>query len=138
MNSYTVHLIKKKWAEFTGNIFNRPDVEIVTSEGRHFLSMGKDCFDVIQLSGVDTWAAALAGGQVATETYLYTVEGVMAAMQRLTPNGVLSYLRMVMDPPGETLRLAGVMAEGLRRRGIPIPCAPCRNPHEGDMGRHAG
>ena len=45
----------------------------------------------------------------------------MAAMQRLTPNGVLSYSRLVLDPPGETLRLAGVMAEGLRRRGVANP-----------------
>jgi spermidine synthase len=121
VNSYTVRAIKEKWADFTGNIFNRPDVEIVASEGRHFLSGGKDSFDVIQLSGVDTWAAALAGGYVATETYLYTVEGVMAAMEHLTPNGVLSYSRFVLDPPGETLRLAGVMAEGLRRRGVANP-----------------
>jgi hypothetical protein len=121
VNSYTVRAITEKWADFTGNIFNRPDVEIIASEGRHFLSRGKDSFDVIQLSGVDTWAAALAGGYVATETYLYTVEGVMAAMEHLTPNGVLSYSRFVLDPPGETLRLAGVMAEGLRRRGVANP-----------------
>ena len=94
VNSYTVRAIKQKWAGFTGNIFNRPDVEIIATEGRHFLSRNKDRFDVIQLSGVDTWAAALAGGYVATETYLYTVEGVMAAMEHLTPNGVLSYSRL--------------------------------------------
>jgi hypothetical protein len=121
VNSYMVRAIKEKWADFTGNIFNRLDVEIVTNEGRHFLSRNKDSFDVIQLSGVDTWAAALAGGHVATETYLYTVEGVMAAMAHLTPTGVLSYSRFVLDPPGETLRLAGVMAEGLRRRGVANP-----------------
>jgi hypothetical protein len=121
VNSYTVRAIKEKWADFTGNIFNRPDVEIIANEGRHFLSGGKDRFDVIQLSGVDTWAAALAGAYVATETYLYTVEGVMAGMDRLTPDGVLSYSRFVLDPPGETLRLAGVMAEGLRRRGVASP-----------------
>ena len=62
VNSYTVRAIKEKWAKFTGNIFNRPDVEIINNEGRHFLSRDKDRFDVIQLSGVDTWAAALAGG----------------------------------------------------------------------------
>ena len=115
VNSYMVHAIKEKWAKFTGNIFNRPDVEIVVSEGRHFLSKSTDRFDIIQLSGVDTWAATLAGGHVATETYLYTVEGMVAAMQRLTPNGVMAYSRGVLDPPGETLRLAGVMAAGLRR-----------------------
>jgi hypothetical protein len=121
VNSYTVRAIKEKWADFTGNIFNRPDVEIINNEGRHFLSRNNDSFDVIQLSGVDTWAAVLAGGYVATETYLYTVEGVMAAMEHLTPNGVLSYSRLVPDPPGETLRLAGLMAEGLRRRGVANP-----------------
>ena len=123
MNSFTVRAIKEKWADFTGHIFNRPDVEIIANEGRHFLSRDKHSFDVIQLSGVDTWAAALAGGYVATETYLYTVEGVMAALEHLTPNGVLSYSRVVWDPPGETLRLAGVMAEGLRRRGVANPAA---------------
>jgi hypothetical protein len=63
----------------------------------------------------------LAGGYVATETYLYTVEGVMAAREYLAPNGVLSYSRFVLGPPGDTLRLAGVMAEGLRRRGVASP-----------------
>ena len=123
VNSYTVRAIKQKWADFTGNIFNRPEVEILVNEGRHFLSRGKDSFDVIQLSGVDTWAAGLTGAYVATETYLYTVEGVMAGMDRLTPDGVLSYSRLVWDPPGETLRLTGVMAEALRRRGVASPAS---------------
>ena len=61
VNPVTVDAVKNRYADFAGRIFNRPDVELVNAEGRHYLTATDKRFDVIQLSGVDTYSALALG-----------------------------------------------------------------------------
>ena len=45
-----------------GNVYNRPDVEVIQSEGRNFISRTERKFDVIFMGFVDTWASVASGG----------------------------------------------------------------------------
>jgi len=121
INPVTVHNLKVRYRDFLGGVFDRPDVTLVNAEGRHFVAASSGTFDTIQLSGVDTFAAASAGALALAESHVYTLEGVKDFWNHLTPTGVLSYSRWLFDPPRETLRLAVTLRQALDDLGIPTP-----------------
>ena len=82
-----------------GNIYNRPDVEVIQSEGRNFISRTDQKFDVIFLGFVDTWASVASGGLSLSENYLYTTQAMKAYYDHLTDDGVLAIMRWDMDIP---------------------------------------
>jgi predicted membrane-bound spermidine synthase len=82
-----------------GNIYNRPEVEVIQSEGRNFISRTDQKFDVIFLGFVDTWASVASGGLSLSENYLYTSQAIQAYYDHLTDDGVLAIMRWDMDIP---------------------------------------
>jgi predicted membrane-bound spermidine synthase len=82
-----------------GNIYDRPDVEVIQSEGRNFISRTPRTFDVIFLGFVDSWASVASGGLSLSENYLYTTEAFRAYYDHLTPDGTLVILRWDLDVP---------------------------------------
>lgn len=82
-----------------GNIYNRPDVDVVLSEGRSFISRTDHRYDVIFLGFVDSWASVASGGLSLSENYLYTTEAFRAYYNHLNDDGVLAILRWDADIP---------------------------------------
>jgi hypothetical protein len=89
----------REYGPRAGNLYNRPDVEVVLSEGRNFISRTDRRFDVIFLGFVDTWASVNSGGLSLSENYLYTTEAFRAYYDHLTDDGVLVILRWPTDTP---------------------------------------
>lgn len=121
INPLMVRAVTKDFAEFTANVFNSSKVSIINSEGRHFLSSTKKRFDVIQLSGVDTFSALSSGAYALAENYLYTEEALGAMWNRTSSRGLISFSRWFFLPPRETLRLSATMISMLEKKGIPDP-----------------
>lgn len=82
-----------------GNLYDRPDVQAIQSEGRNFISRTDRKFDVIFLGFVDSWASVASGGLSLSENYLYTAEAFRAYYDHLTENGILVILRWDSDIP---------------------------------------
>ena len=82
-----------------GNIYDRPDVETIQSEGRNFISRTNRKFDIIFMGFVDSWASVASGGLSLSENYLYTTEAFRAYYDHLTDNGILVVLRWETDIP---------------------------------------
>ena len=80
-----------------------PSVEMVLGEGRNELMRSDARYDVIQMTGVDTWTALTAGAYVMAENYLYTREAIQDMYDRLAPGGILQITRFALDM--EILRL---------------------------------
>jgi len=124
INSSTRRLLEDTYADFSGGLVARDDVELVNAEGRHFARSSGRKFDLIQMSGVDTYTALSTGAYTLSESYLYTLDAVEEFLAALKPGGVLSYSRIVFaDAPRETLRLALTAREALERRGIEDPAS---------------
>jgi hypothetical protein len=81
------------------NLYDRPDVEAIQSEGRNFISRTDRKFDVILLGFVDSWASVASGGLSLSENYLYTAEAFRDYYNHLTENGMLVILRWDSDVP---------------------------------------
>src|SRR5947207_1264146 len=89
----------RHYGDRAGNIYNRPEVEVIQSEGRNFISRTDRKFDVIFLGFVDTWASVASGGLSLSENYLYTTQAFEAYYDHLTENGVLAIMRWRTDVP---------------------------------------
>ena len=81
------------------NLYDRPDVEAIQSEGRNFISRTDKKFDIILMGFVDSWASVASGGLSLSENYLYTAEAFRAYYDHLTDNGLLVILRWDSDVP---------------------------------------
>ncbi|MFC1654936.1 hypothetical protein ACFL2F_03930, partial [Myxococcota bacterium] len=115
INSSMIRAAEQHFEDFNHNPYKDPRVRIEHEEGRSFLRRTPDKYDIIQMSGVDTWTALSSGAYVLSENYLYTVEAFEEYFAHLTNDGMLSMMRWVFDPPRETLRLCALGVEMLRR-----------------------
>jgi SAM-dependent methyltransferase len=120
LNEATVELLQgryRSWALWP----DWPGVELVRAEGRQYVRRAEQRFDVIVLSGVDTFSALSSGAYVLSENYLYTVEGIGDLLDALEPDGVLVIYRWLFPQPRETLRLANLFVEAAERRRMHSP-----------------
>ncbi len=122
VNPNMIEFLQGRYADFAGNIHQREDVELVVSEGRHFLSRDRRRFDVIQLSGVDTLSALSTGAYALSENFIYTVEAFDQYLAHLKDDGIVNISRPLGTPPGQTLRLVTIGLEALQRMGTERPC----------------
>jgi hypothetical protein len=111
-----------------GNLYDRPDVEVIQAEGRNFISRTDRKFDMILLGFVDTWASVASGGLSLSENYLYTTEALQTYYDHLTDDGVLAIMRWNVDIPrlvSNSVALLGVeeaskrIAAVLEKRSTP-------------------
>lgn len=123
VNPQMLSLGRDLYRDFVAGLFDRDNVLPVVAEGRHFLGSTRERFDLIQMSGVDTFAALASGAYAMSENYLYTVEAGRAFLRALTPDGLFTNSRWFLEPPRETLRLVNILMESLRREGSSDPAA---------------
>ncbi|MFQ5774655.1 MAG: hypothetical protein ACE5GS_09070, partial [Kiloniellaceae bacterium] len=84
-----IELGKGRYAEYTGNLFHDPRINVVHGEGRAFLRASPMRYDVIQIFSNHT-SSSLAAGTAAMQTvYLQTVEAYREYFEHLQPDGVL-------------------------------------------------
>ncbi|RJP73318.1 MAG: hypothetical protein C4532_04770 [Candidatus Abyssobacteria bacterium SURF_17] len=122
VNPIIVSAVRNEFGDFTGNIYDRPEVTIYVDEGRSFLSRSEEQFDIIQAAMVDTWAATSSGAFVLTENNLYTIEAFQSYFDRLADDGMLTFSRWYWEfSPGETLRLTALAIESLERMDVSEP-----------------
>jgi hypothetical protein len=121
INPIILDSVKNRYAELAGNLYSDPRVEMHNAEGRHFLKRDSRKYDVIQLSGVDTFAASQAGAFALHENYLYTVEAMHDYLNALKPQGLLTFTRWLYIPPRQTIRLVAIAARAFRERGVQNP-----------------
>lgn len=98
MNPLMLKFVRSYGAR-AGNLYDRPDVETVLSEGRNFISRTDRKFDIILLGFVDSWASVASGGLSLSENYLYTTEAMRAYYDHLSDSGIVVVLRWEMDIP---------------------------------------
>lgn len=111
-------VMKGRFADQSGRLYFRPEVDIQVAEGRAFVQASETRYDVIQATLVDTWAATSAGAFALSENNLYTLEAFETFLDHLRPGGLLSMTRWLRQPPREFARLITLGVEALRRRGV--------------------
>ncbi len=82
--------------EYTGYLYDRPEVTVAAAEGRSFLARDTSRYDVIDMSLVVSLATARSGYALA-ENHLFTRESFASVLAHLTEDGVAA-VRLYDDP----------------------------------------
>jgi hypothetical protein len=106
-----------KYYEFSGRLFDRPEVHVHVADGRSFVRSHERKYRNIVISLVDTWAASSVGALSLSENSLYTVQAYRDFINHLEPDGTL----LVNRWDGEFERLLALSVAGLRATGARQP-----------------
>ena len=107
-----LHLLRR----YSRTLVDDKTIEFVVGEGRSELMRDSRRYDVIQMSGIDTWTALASGAYVLAENYLYTREAIAAMYQRLEPDGFIQIARFAAEM--EALRLMSNISAALADCGV--------------------
>lgn len=110
-------VIRGKYAEFTGNLYSRPEVQVAYADPRSFVRRIPQPYRAVVLPLVNVTSPFLTGGLSLLESPLITVEAFHDYIERLTPDGTLVVTRF----DSEFERLVATAASALRNRGITQP-----------------
>ena len=121
INPLIDNLMRHRFREFNGDLYERDPVDVTVAEGRTYIARSREKYDLLQISLIDTWAAASTGAYALSENNLYTVEAFEQYFGHLAPDGIFSMSRFAFDPPRETLRVAAIAREALERQGVENP-----------------
>jgi len=121
MSADVVALMQGSFREFSGAVYDSGPVRVFTEEGRGFLDRTQETYDLVQMVLLDSMGTAAAGVYSLGENYLFTVEALEKALQRLSPGGILSVSQWVENPPRSGMKLLTTAAEALRRQKLDPP-----------------
>lgn len=115
MDPVICELLKKEYADYTGRIFQLPQVNLVADEGRSALKRMDRKFDVIQMVNSHNADSLLSGALSISETYIYTVESFKDYWEHLQPGGLI----YIVHWNGE--RLFATALQALKEMGVERP-----------------
>jgi hypothetical protein len=126
LNTAMIEMVAERYADYLGGLFLPTSpfadrIDLINSEGRAWLRSHDEHYDVIQMSGVDSYTALSTGAYTLSESYLYTVEAAQDFYAHLNENGVVNWSRFIENAPmkpRETLRLANIACSALRQLGV--------------------
>ncbi len=122
INANILDVVNNRFAEFTGHLDQDKRIRFVHDEARSYISRQADCYDLIQLSMVSTWAATSAGAFILAENTLYTIEAWKSLLEKTNPEGVLTVSRWhVKDAEWELHRLTALAVAALKSTGVENP-----------------
>ena len=126
INPLIVNLVSQAayYREYAGGLYtDYPAIHVELAEGRNFVARSTETYDLIQVSQVDTWAAAASGAYSLSENFLYTTEAFLDYYDHLTADGLLTVGRWYFEPPQQAFRLVTLGATALQQRGVTDPAA---------------
>jgi hypothetical protein len=129
MNPLMLKFVRSYGAR-AGNLYDRPDVEAILSEGRNYISRTDRKFDIILLGFVDSWASVASGGLSLSENYLYTAEAMRAYYDHLSDNGILVVLRWEMDIPRLTSNAVATLGANEAKQRVVVLMEKRANPND--------
>ena len=124
LNHDVINLVRQRFRNFSGNLYNRHRVRVHNAEARGFVNTTLDSrYDLIQVALLDSFGIASAGLYSLSESYLYTIEALQTYLKRLTPDGMLAVTRWLTLPPRDSLKLFATAVTALERDGVSNPAA---------------
>ena len=127
LNPVTVSLLTDHFAAETGNLPERPEVDLHQGDGRTYLARSDTDYDLIWYVAPDSYAAnnaASSGAFVLSESYLYTTEMIEESLARLSDRGmmVVQFGELEYDVrPNRTSRYLVTAREALTNFGVEHP-----------------
>jgi len=117
INPQVVELVRDRFGEFSGGIFDHARVNLQIAEARGFLQRATSRYDLIQFPVLDSLSTAAGGVHGLNENYLYTIEALQQAISRLDDQGYIALTHGIKLPPRNSLKLFASAIEALKVLG---------------------
>ena len=127
LNPVTYSLVTTTFANFDGHLAQNPAVNYVNADGRSYMARSHTAYNLIWYPAPDSYAAAnaaTASAFVLSESYLYTTNAIVGALQHLAPNGIFVAQFGEIDyktSPYRTTRFVATARQALSEIGISDP-----------------
>jgi hypothetical protein len=117
INPIINQVVSERMRDYWGNLFNLPEVHLITEEGRSFVRRSHDHYDAIISVHTISNAAIASGALSLAENYVLTREAFADYLDHLAPDGVLYFTR----PEAQIPRLFATAREVFAARGVTDP-----------------
>jgi len=114
-NPLTVKLLRKELAQFSGYLYHKENIHVVSAYSRASLKQEKNFYDLIVFSLTDVFGSSGTGLYGFSENYLYTIDSFAHILDRLSPNGLVSISLFLLPPPRQEIRILATWIEALER-----------------------
>lgn len=121
INPVIVDVVKNRFREFTGGLYELPQVSVEVAEARSYIRRSDQRFGIVQISLTDSFAATASGAFALAENSLYTVEAFSDYLRHLEDGGFLSVTRFLFYPRNQTLRVVTLARRSLEELGVGEP-----------------
>jgi hypothetical protein len=144
LNPVTVSLLEDEFADMTGHLPDRPEVDLRQGDGRSYLARSDTNYDLVWYVAPDSYAAtnaASSGAFVLSESYLYTTEMIRETLDHLTDDGIMVVQFGELDfeeRPNRTSRYIVTARRALEELGVDDPSqhllvSAFLTPRDGDL-----
>jgi hypothetical protein len=113
VNDIVTHRLRTDW----GGLFEQPEVNLVTEDGRSFVRRSREKYDVIISMATMMPSAVTSGAMTLAESYMFTREAFADYLDHLTPDGVM----LITRPPLQIVKLFATVREVFEERGLGGP-----------------
>src|SRR6266545_149755 len=117
INPIINEVVSSRMRNYWGNLFNQPEVRLITKEGRSYVRRSQEQYDAIISAHTISNAAIASGALSLAENYVLTREAFEDYLDHLAPDGVLYFTR----PEAQLPRLFATAREIFAARGISNP-----------------
>src|SRR5579862_5940783 len=117
INPIVNDIVASRMRDAWGDLFNQPEVHLVTEDGRSFIRRSHEKYDVIVSMQTMADAAVTSGALTMSETYLFTREAFDDYYDHLTSDGIL----LITRPPTQIVKLFATIREEFEKRGLGDP-----------------
>ena len=121
LNPQMVDLVRARFADFAGRLYDQLGVRIYTAEARGFVARIRTRYDLINVVLLDSFAASSAELYAVSESTLYTVEALATYVRRLASGGILAITRLLKLPPRDSLKMFATAVRALERLDVEAP-----------------
>jgi Spermine/spermidine synthase domain len=117
VNPIITDIVTRRMREYWGDLFEQPEVHLVTDEGRSFIRRSREQYDAIISEHTISNAAIASGALSLAENYVLTREAFEDYLDHLSPDGLIFFTR----PEAQIPRLVATAREIFVRRGLGDP-----------------
>ena len=130
LNPVTLSLLTDHYKAYSGDLGHQPGVSLHNADGRTYLARKHGKYDLVWYVAPDSYAAtnaASSGAFVLSESYLYTKQAIVDALQHLSDNGIMVVQFGELDfnrLPSRTARYVMTARAAMAKLGIKDAARP--------------
>ena len=117
-----IEMMRDHYKSFANYPYQHNTVQIIHDEGRSYIRRMEGKVDLIQMTGVDTFAGQYGGSAIMVENFLYTVESFKEYFDHLKEDGIFCIHRVTDSVHLKSgFRTSSLGVEALRQMGVEKP-----------------